>query len=146
MSTQALRIGQLAAASGLSRDALRYYEKQGLLPRPRRTAGGFREYDPAAIDRIRFIRQAQAQGLSIREIRDLTAYQMQGGRRRCKSVHDLLARKLVELDQRRRELDSFCATLREHLAMCERTLAGSLDADCPVVEELAKPKGVRRSR
>lgn len=45
MNGRPMRIGELAAASGLTRDALRYYERQGLLPRSRRTTGGFREYD-----------------------------------------------------------------------------------------------------
>jgi MerR family copper efflux transcriptional regulator len=65
MTSRALRIGELAAASGLTRDALRYYERRGLLPRSRRTTGGFREYDGSAVDRVRFIKQAQAHGLSL---------------------------------------------------------------------------------
>jgi DNA-binding transcriptional MerR regulator len=146
MTAQRLRIGDVAAACGITRDALRYYERQGLLVRPRRTAGGFREYDAATIDRIRFIKQAQAQGLSIKEIRELTSYQEQPGRARCRRVHDLLARKLQELDERRRELDAFAASLRSYKAMCEQTLAGTTDADCPVVDDLVKPRAERRTR
>lgn len=146
MSSKPLRIGELSAETGLSRDALRYYERQGLLTRPRRTSGGFREYDPTTVDRIRFIKQAQAQGLSIREIRELTSYQEQGSRGRCKRVRDLLGRKIQELDERRRELDAFSASLRAYLAMCDKTLAGKSDADCPVVEDLFKPRGGRRSK
>ena len=146
MTTQRLRIGDLAAACGITRDALRYYERQGLLTRPRRTSGGFREYEPAAIDRIRFIKQAQAQGLSIKEIRELTSYQEQPGRGRCKRVHDLLARKIQELEVRRRELDAFSASLRSYKAMCEQSLAGQPDADCPVVDDLLKPGVGRRAR
>jgi DNA-binding transcriptional MerR regulator len=146
MTAQRLRIGDLAAACGITRDALRYYERQGLLTRPRRTSGGFREYEPAAIDRIRFIKQAQAQGLSIKEIRELTSYQEQPGRGRCKRVHDLLARKIQELEVRRRELDAFSASLRSYKAMCEQSLARQPDADCPVVDDLLKPGVGRRAR
>jgi DNA-binding transcriptional MerR regulator len=70
MTSRPLRIGELAE-SGLTRDALRYYERQGLLPRARRTVGGFREYDGSAVDRVRFIKQAQAHGLTLREHLDL---------------------------------------------------------------------------
>src|SRR5262249_21669397 len=122
MTGRALRIGELAAASGLTRDALRYYERQGLLPRSRRTSGGFREYDGAAVDRVRFIKQAQAHGLTLREIRDLVSHQSDAGRTRCRHVRDLLARKLTQMEARRQELDAFCDTLRDYLRMCDQAL------------------------
>ena len=135
-----MRIGELATASGLTRDALRYYERQGLLPRARRTTGGFREYDGGAIDRVRFIKQAQAHGLSLREIRDLVSHQSDAGRTRCRHVRNLLARKLEQLETRRRELDSFCSTLQQYLEMCDRALEARTPVDCPVVEDLGQQR------
>ena len=135
-----MRIGELATASGLTRDALRYYERQGLLPRSRRTTGGFREYDGGAIDRVRFIKQAQAHGLSLREIRDLVSHQSDAGRTRCRHVRNLLARKLEQLETRRRELDSFCSTLQQYLEMCDRALEARTPVDCPVVEDLGQQR------
>ena len=132
-----LRIGQLADASGLTPDAVRYYERKGLLPRAPRTQGGFRQYDVGTVDRIRFIKQAQAHGLTLREIRELVTYREHGGRERCRRVRDLLGRKLAELDLRRRELDHFRDALREYLQMCERALAQAAETECPVVEDLA---------
>ncbi len=140
MSSRTLRIGELAAATGLTRDALRYYERQGLLPRPLRTAGGFREYDGTAVDRIRFIKQAQAQGLTLREIRDLASHQSDAGRTRCRHVRDLLARKLTQLETRRCELDAFCRTLRDYLQMCDQALEGHSPVECPVVENLGQAR------
>jgi len=137
---RALRIGELAAASGLTRDALRYYERQGLLPRSRRTSGGFREYDGAAVDRVRFIKQAQAHGLTLREIRDLVSHQSDAGRTRCRHVRDLLARKLTQMEARRQELDAFCDTLRDYLRMCDQALQSRTSVDCPVVENLKAAK------
>ena len=137
MTSRALRIGELAAASGITRDALRYYERQGLLPRSHRTTGGFREYDGAAVERVRFIKQAQSHGLTLREIRDLVSHQSDAGRTRCRRVRELLARKLTQLDTRRREIDAFYETLHEYLEMCDRALAGS-GAECPVVENLGQ--------
>ncbi len=141
MTGRSLRIGDLAAASGLTRDALRYYERQGLLPRSRRTSGGFREYDGAAVDRIRFIKQAQAHGLTLREIRDLVSHQSDAGRTRCRHVRDLLARKLTQMEARREELDAFCDTLRNYLLMCDQALQSRTSTDCPVVEDLKSAKG-----
>jgi len=137
---RALRIGELAAASGLTRDALRYYERQGLLPRSRRTSGGFREYDGAAVDRVRFIKQAQAHGLTLREIRDLVSHQSDAGRTRCRHVRDLLARKLMQMEARRQELDAFCDALRDYLRMCDQALQSRTSTECPVVENLKAAK------
>lgn len=142
MTSRTLRIGELAATSGVTRDALRYYERQGLLPPSHRTAGGFREYDGGAVDRIRFIKQAQAHGLTLRDIRDLVSHQSDAGRTRCPHVRDLLARKLTQLETRRRELDAFCRTLGEYLHMCEQALKGRAQVECPVVENLGQ---VRRT-
>jgi DNA-binding transcriptional MerR regulator len=138
---RALRIGELSAASGLTRDALRYYERQGLLPRSRRTSGGFREYDSGAVDRVRFIKQAQAHGLTLREIRDMISHQSDAGRTRCRHVRDLLARKLTQMEARRQELDAFCDTLRDYLRMCDQALQSRTAKDCPVVENLKVAKG-----
>ena len=140
MSHERLRIGELAAASGLTRDALRYYERQGLLPRCRRTTGGFREYDGSAVDRVLFIKQAQAHGLTLREIRDLVSHQSDAGRTRCQYVRNLLAGKLQQLEVRRRELDSFCKTLTQYLEMCDRALETRTAVDCPVVENLGRKR------
>ena len=138
MTSRLLRIGELAAASGLTRDALRYYERQGLLPRPARTTGGFREYNAPAVERVRFIKQAQAHGLTLREIRDLVSHPSDAGRTRCRHVRDLLARKLDQLEKRRRELDTFSQTLREYLQMCDRALGSHSSVECPVVENLGQ--------
>lgn len=139
-TSRALRIGELAAASGLTCDALRYYERRGLLPRSGRTAGGFREYDGTAVDRVRFIKQAQAHGLTLREIRDLVSHQSEAGRARCRHVRGLLARKLEQLETRRDELEAFCHTLREYLRMCDRALETRSPVECPFVENLGRAR------
>src|SRR5437899_54903 len=122
VTARGFRIGELAAASGITRDALRYYERQGLLPRSPRTTGGFREYDGAAVDRVRFIKQAQSHGLTLREIRNLVSHQSDAGRTRCRHVRELLARKLTQMEARRQELDAFCDTLRDYLKVCDPAL------------------------
>eukprot|EP01032_Pedospumella_encystans_P037187 gene37187-42118_t len=62
-----MQIGEIAAATGISRDTLRFYEKRGLL-RARRSANGYRDYPPEAVDWLRYIRTAQQLGFSLKEI------------------------------------------------------------------------------
>src|SRR5262249_56855262 len=64
-------IGELAASAGLSAKAIRFYEEAGLMPAPPRTPGGYRDYPPGAAGRLAFIRQAQAAGFSLAEIRGI---------------------------------------------------------------------------
>lgn len=130
------QIGELAARSGLTPDALRYYERLGLLPPSQRTAGGFRVYPPAALDRLRFIKQAQTLGLSLQEIGALVSYTDRGGLKRCQRVHDLLQRKIVDLDTKLAELQEFRRTLQGYFEECERTLADQDRTECPVIEHL----------
>lgn len=132
------QIGELAARSGLTPDTLRYYERLGLLRPSRRSAGGFRLYDEATFDRLRFIKQAQLLGLSLDEIHALVSYRGQGGTKRCRRVRDLLRAKLADLERQLAELQEFRRTLRGCLEECERRLAGPGEAECPVIETLGK--------
>ena len=77
-----MRIGELARRSGLASTALRYYEKAGLLPPPQRTPSGYRAYDASVLQRLVFIRAAQAVGLSLPEIREVIAIR-DGGTAPC---------------------------------------------------------------
>ncbi|MGH2437965.1 MAG: heavy metal-responsive transcriptional regulator [bacterium] len=135
------QIGELAARSGVTPDALRYYERLGLLPPPRRTSGGFRVYGAQTLERLRFIKQAQTLGLTLHEIRELVTFQDQGGRTRCRQVRDLLQLKLTELQRKLDELQEFRNTLSSYLQECERTLASDTaeqagEPSCPVIETL----------
>ena len=141
-STHAYRIGELATEVGLTRDALRYYERLGLLPVPKRTAGGFRVYPPETIESIRFVKQAQLVGLTLHEIAALVKYRNHGGAKRCRQVRDLLRTKLTDVETKLRELESFRTTLLAYLAQCERTLSDAAtsnvpETECPVIDTLA---------
>ena len=68
-----MTIGQFADATGVSTDTVRYYEKRGLLAKPPRTAGGYRDYGPEAVRRLRALRKAQALGFTLDEAADLLA-------------------------------------------------------------------------
>ena len=126
-----LRIGEVARRSGVSIDTLRYYERLRLLPRTRRSSGGFRLFMPEHVLRVQFIKQAQDLGFSLEEIKGLLAT---GGAEECRKVRDLLQRKLTELDGRLKAMKGFRRALARHLSECEAELKQHGEsACCPVV-------------
>ena len=130
------RIGEIAAKAGVTVDALRYYERLGVLPRARRTTGGLRQYGDDVFQRLRFIQQAQSFGLTLKDVRQLVNNQGRAGRERCRRVRDLLAVRLREVDDRMTELQAFRRTLHTHLDACEHELESD-EPVCPVINELA---------
>ena len=66
-----MRTGELAERAGISPEAVRFYERVGVLSAPVRTASGYRDYDEAALDRLTFVRAAQAVGLTLGQIREV---------------------------------------------------------------------------
>ncbi len=133
------RIGQSADQAGVSVQAVRYYERIGVLPKAARTSSGIRRYPPSAVDRIRFVKQAQRNGFSLAEIRELIGLTQRGPSRRCKQVLTLIAAKLKEIDQRRAQLKAFRRTLQTYAAECERSLRVSADPECPVIAKIGRP-------
>lgn len=130
----ALRIGELAERAHVSIDAIRYYERRGLLPRAPRTAGGYRLFPASMVERLRFIKQAQELGFSLDEIGILGG---SGSGAECVRVHELLTVKLAELDGRLRRMREFRQTLAGYLAECEEELSRHANSpDCPVVAEI----------
>ena len=131
MEQTEFRIGEVATRSGVSVDAVRYYERLKLLPQARRTSGNFRLFSPEAIERVQFIKQAKELGLTLDEIKDLLAT---GGADECRRVRDLLHKKIDDLDGKMKAMRDFRRTLARHLLECERELEAHGDAACcPVV-------------
>ena len=93
----ALSVGQLASRAGVRVDTVRYYERAGLLPRPRRTSGDHRRYGPADVDRLLFIRGARRLGLRLAEIRAL-AQVRDTGTCPCGPAEALLREHVGEID------------------------------------------------
>jgi DNA-binding transcriptional MerR regulator len=73
MAERALRIGEVAARSGISRKALRLYETRGIVPKPRRSPAGYRVYDINVLGILHFVTQARRLGLTLKEIGDIVA-------------------------------------------------------------------------
>lgn len=105
-----MRIGELEIRSGASRHTLRYYERIGLL-QARRRANNYREYDEQAVAELAFIRQAQAMGFALEEVRELLAAR-RNRQLDCARGAALIADKLVALDARLDELNQLRERLR----------------------------------
>jgi DNA-binding transcriptional MerR regulator len=121
-----VRIGQIADAAGVTTKTLRYYESEALLHDPGRTPSGYRDYPADAVDRVAFIRHAQAAGLTLRQIREILEVR-DGGRAPCHHVAGLVAHRLDEVERRLRELQQTQQQLRE----LKHRLDALNPADCP---------------
>jgi DNA-binding transcriptional MerR regulator len=120
-----MRIGELARNTGVSTKTIRYYEDIGLLPPPQREPNGYRDYDEDALERLRFIRDAQATGLTLTEIASILDLRGKGVAT-CHHVLNLLERHLEDLDHHIAKLKE---TRKQLLAITKR--ARSLDpSDC----------------
>ena len=113
-----MRIGELAERSGVSTKTIRYYEDIGLVPPAPRLESGYRDYEPWMLDRLAFIRAAQAVGLSLGEIRGIVALR-DDGQTPCGHVLDLLRTRSVELDRRIAELRALRGELNRLVARAE---------------------------
>jgi MerR family transcriptional regulator, copper efflux regulator len=115
-----MRIGELAERSSVPAKTIRYYEDIGVLAPPSRTASGYRDYDAATIERLRFVRAAQAVGLKLGEIREVMSFRDRG-EVPCEHVTELITRRAAEIDERIAELERTRSELRR-LARRARSL------------------------
>ncbi|MEU7033566.1 heavy metal-responsive transcriptional regulator [Streptomyces sp. NPDC046237] len=136
-----MRIGDLAAASGVTAKTLRFYEQAGLLPEPPRTAGGYRDFPEQTVNRLAFIRYAQGAGLSLAGIRSVLALR-DADASPCAHVTALVDRHLEDIDRRLAELQATKAVLR---GLAERA-AVTDPADCTDADVCRILTGAHRSR
>lgn len=116
-------ISVLADSLGVSTDTLRYYERLGLLRPPGRTPAGYRLYDEAAAERLRFIRGAQRMGLRLGDIKELLDVQDRG-QCPCGHTRTLVQRRLAEVNAELREL----ATVKRRLLDLKQRNEACIDA------------------
>lgn len=96
---QLLKIGEVSKLSGIGIEALRFYEKSGLLNRPARTGSGYRLYHMEVLDRLAFIKKAQMLGFSLSEVKQIITESAQG-QSPCRGVREVVRQRLQELDER----------------------------------------------
>ena len=120
-----MRIGEIAEQAGVPAKTIRFWEDQGLLPAPALTAVGYRDYDSAILERLAFIRHAQAAGLTLEHIRQVLGIR-DSGQPPCGHVTDLITRRLAEVEARLAEL----AHARDQLAALAQRAEAQDPADC----------------
>lgn len=129
-----LTIGELAGAVGVNVQTVRYYERRGLLPKPKRRASGYREYLSSDVARLEFIRRAQALGFTLSEIEQLLALRVDP-RTTPEDVHRAVEEKIEAVEAKISDLTRISGALQKMAAACHAH--GPL-GDCPFLEALEK--------
>jgi MerR family mercuric resistance operon transcriptional regulator len=123
-----MTIAKLARAAGVGVETVRYYQRRGLMPTPRAAGdGAYRHYDAGHLQRLRFIRRAQAAGFTLEEIGELLSLDRTTDRPR---VRDLAGRRLAALAAQMEQLEASRRALKRLLGACH----GSDDGPCPIIE------------
>ncbi len=141
MGRDGLLIGEVAAKSGVSRKALRLYERTGILPTPRRTTAGYRLYGQDTLGLLVFVTQARRLGFRLDEIKRITALK-RSGRTPCAHVLDLVHLKLENIEQALADLTEVRGQL-QGLLRSWRSRRHRPAAVCPCIEHLKVVKGGR---
>ncbi|MEK6242986.1 MAG: Cd(II)/Pb(II)-responsive transcriptional regulator [Pseudomonadota bacterium] len=127
-----MRIGELAAQAGVDVQTLRYYEREGLIDAPSRTASGYRTYGPVHLERMQFIRHCRSLDMPLADVKRLIALSGDKGVS-CDEVNGMVQRHLERVRAKRAALELLEKQLAELNAQCE---AGHRVADCGILEEL----------
>jgi MerR family copper efflux transcriptional regulator len=138
---EAISIGQAAAGSGVSAKMIRHYEHVGLLPAPKRTESGYRQYSDGEVHTLRFIRQARDLGFSIQEIGELLSL-WHNRKRPSRLVKAMAEAHINALEQKAQELLAMKNTL-EHLVHC---CHGDERPECPILDVLASSEPIAAGR
>ena len=123
-----MTIGNLARAAGVHVETIRFYQRRGLLPQPKRPPAGARRYGEEAAARLRFIRRAQDVGFSLDEVAELLRLD-----RGCHDARALATAKLAAVERRIADLARMRKTLRALIGRCAQGDSGG----CPIIEALA---------
>ncbi|MEE8259945.1 MAG: heavy metal-responsive transcriptional regulator [Nitrospinaceae bacterium] len=133
---ETLTRGELAKRSRVNIETLRYYEKRNLIDPPRRSEAGYRLYTPADILRIRFIKNAQKLGFTLKEIRELLKLRIKINSS-CDSVLKKAEHKRAEIMVKIKDLQSMKRTLDQLIHKCEQSIPTE---DCPILESFESKK------
>jgi MerR family transcriptional regulator, copper efflux regulator len=135
-----VKIGEAAAASGISERMIRHYEKIGLVAPAARRDSGYRDYDQRDVHTLRFIGRARDLGFGIDEIGQLLAL-WQDRSRASADVKALALARAAELKRKERELHA----MRRSLEQLARSCHGDERPDCPIIDDLgANVEGANR--
>jgi Hg(II)-responsive transcriptional regulator len=129
-----MTIGEVAALTELPVATVRYYEKRRLIPEPPRSASGYRQYTPEVVDRLRFVKRAQALGFALEEIGELLDLRVEDGAA-CEAVEARTRAKLADVRGRIEALRRLEAVLNDLAASCR---SRTPTEECPVLDTLSE--------
>jgi MerR family mercuric resistance operon transcriptional regulator len=132
-----VRTAEVAEKAGVNVQTLRYYERRGLLARPKRLDSGYRAYTPHTVDSVRFIKRAQELGFTLAEIAMLLDLS-RGGPNDCDRAHHAATVKIGELNRRIASLRAMRKALERLAASCELPRK---ERDCPLIRSLLVETG-----
>lgn len=127
-----MKIGEIAAATGVGVETIRYYEREGLVPPPARTSSNYRSYGDAHLKRLTFIRRARDLGFSIAQVRELLGLADEEDRD-CAAVDEIARKHHGEVVRKIAELTALGDELESIIGQCRH---GRI-AECRIIEALA---------
>ena len=131
-----MNIGEASRLSGLPSKTIRYYESVGLIETAGRSEAGYRVYDQAAIETLRFVHRARSLGFTVAEVGDLLAL-WRDKKRASAQVKALAAQHLARIDEKIAEFQGLRGTLVTLIDRCQ----GDDRPDCPILSDLAGEGG-----
>lgn len=129
-----MKISTVAANSGCNLETIRYYERIGLMPPPKRTPKGYREYSEADVERLRFISRGRGLGFSLQEIRSLLRLAQDPGIS-CSEVDQLARKHLDDILVRLKDLQRMARELERTIDHC----GGGQRGECTILDSLRQP-------
>lgn len=136
-STKPLTIGQVARRSGVGIETVRFYEREGLLAKPARTASGYRQFDENVITRLRFIQRAKELGFTLNEIKELLSLRVDA-ETSCEDVRARAEAKIADVEDKIKALQRIKKALVRLTRECD---ARSSDSECPILDALEGRQG-----
>jgi MerR family copper efflux transcriptional regulator len=127
-----LRIGQVAKESGVGVETVRFYESEGLIALPKRSASGYRQYSESIIEQIQFILHAKKLGFSLKEVRELTKLK-RAPNARCKSIKATASSKIADIQVKIDALEQMKTALQPLVDQCK---SSDPISDCPILNAL----------
>jgi MerR family copper efflux transcriptional regulator len=135
-----LTIGQVAKRTGMTVETIRFYEKQGLLGKPQRSASGYRQYPESEVKRIRFIQRAKDVGFTLKDIKELLLLRTQPDVS-CADIQNKATAKIEDIEQKITDLQRMKNALAQLADQC--TGEGAL-SECPILDALEDNEGVKQ--
>ena len=128
--------GSAAKAAGVNIETLRYYERKGLIPKPKRSAANYRQYSEDTVARVRFVKHAQELGFTLEEIDSLL--DLRGSTRaRAEDVKNKALEKIAQIEKR---IESLSAIRTELIALAETCTESQPASECPILQAIDRGK------